>query len=393
MHHALKTICDKYKTDLQSFQDQVYNFAERDIVYSDNKFSELFKVGLWQDNMLRSQYLNSLDTQLMHRGFIVEREGPEVDDADDNQHKINKQRWNDADNTNKQVGKKAFREWLDGGDNPKFIDTLAIIKNIPYSNIKGQQEVLKNYHIQLNDIIRNDRTKYKIYENIFLYPKTLQNNCNLISSIYTKDRLRQISANHIHNDFLVMNLDTINTKVLLLHDMIEFVNQYLPKETRKLEVFNMTLHQKQYKEDLVVYIKESTWDHFKFITKTAKNKPKTLKDCVRCVYMLSKKIFGKWFSDERKTKRFVISKKTKKKTMIVCYNYVTDESLLNCFIDMAYWGDKDVNDFHPDIVIKYKIRERIERDIQAIHLNTAPSVPNVVKDAHAFKVDLKDIFQ
>jgi len=99
------------------------------------------------------------------------------------------------------------------------------------------------------------------------------------------------------------------------------------------------------------------------------------------------------FSDERKTKRFVITKKTKKKKMIVCYNYVTDESLLHCFIDMAYWGDKDVKNFHPYIVTKYKIKERIEEDFRAMVSNTAASVPVVVIDSHAFNVDFNDIFQ
>jgi len=190
-----------------------------------------------------------------------------------------------------------------------------------------------------------------------------------------------------------MNLDTTNSKVILLHDMIEVVNLYLPEDTPKLEVFNITLHQKQYKEDLVVDIEESMWDHYKFITRTARNKPKTLKGCVKCIYVLSKKIFGKWFSDERKTVRLQISKSTKKKRKISCYNYVTDESLLHCFIDMAYWGDKDVKNFHPYIVTKYKIKERIEEDFRAMVSNTAASVPVVVIDSHAFNVDLNDIFQ
>ena len=72
---------------------------------------------------------------------------------------------------------------------------------------------------------------------------------------------------------------------------------------------------------------------------------------------------------------------------------MTDESLLHCFIDMAYWGDKDVNDFHPDIVTKYKIKERIKQDFQAMVLKTVPTAPHVVKDALTFKIEMNDIFQ
>ena len=239
-------------------------------------------------------------------------------------------------------------------------------------------------------MIINDKNKYKIYESIFTSPSKLENNCNLIFSIYTRQKLKQLNTTFCQKESIFNN---INSKVILLHDMIEVVNQNLPRKTQKLKVFNMTLHQKQYKEDRVVKINETLWNHFKFITRTARNKPKTIRDCVSCVYLLSKKLFGKWFTDQKKTVRLQRSKSTNKKQKISCYNYVTDESLLHCFIDMAYWGDKDVNDFHPDIVTKYKIKERIKQDFQAMVLKTVPTAPHVVKDSLTFKIETNDIFQ
>jgi len=117
------------------------------------------------------------------------------------------------------------------------------------------------------------------------------------------------------------------------------------------------------------------WAQFKFITRTARNKATTLREVMSCIHVLSKKLFGKYFVDQRKTDRQEKSKKSKKLRKIVCYNYVTNESLLSCFIQMAWWGDKHADDFHPEIVDKYKIKGRIQQDKAAALLR----IPTTVK--------------
>ena len=185
----------------------------------------------------------------------------------------------------------------------------------------------------------------------------------------------------------------VRVKVLLLYDMVEFVNHHLPDTTAKLKLYNITLHQKQYKEDRVVDFDDVMWGQFKFITRTARNKATTLRDVLSCIHVLSKKLFGKYFTDQKKTHRQEKSKKSKKLRKIMCYNYVTDESLLSCFIQMAWWGDKDADDFHPEIVEKYKIKGRIQQDKAAALLCIPTTVMRIVNAPVVHKVETAAIFE
>jgi len=192
----------------------------------------------------------------------------------------------------KQEAKKNFKEWLDGENNELLMDILATIKEVDYSKIKNKELYLINFRTQLRKILQGNISKYKIYENTFIYPKTLESNCNLMYSIYTHKKLLQINARNSKKDYIVKIIDTTNSQVLLLHDMITLVNQHLPHTTTKLEVFNLTLHQKHYKEENAVDFADIMWDQLKFITRTARNKPETLRWCMNCIYVLSKKYSG-----------------------------------------------------------------------------------------------------
>jgi len=59
------------------------------------------------------------------------------------------------------------------------------------------------------------------------------------------------------------------------------------------------------------------------------------------------------------------------------------------FTEMAWWGDKDADDFHPEIVAKYKIKARIQKDQQAAIL----CIPSTVGDTVVYKVDTAAIFE
>ena len=72
---------------------------------------------------------------------------------------------------------------------------------------------------------------------------------------------------------------------------------------------------------------------------------------------------------------------------------MTNESLLLCFIEMAWWGDKDADDFHPDIVAKYKIKARIQKNQQAAILCIPSTVSDTVKLPVVYKVDIAAIFE
>jgi len=171
------------------------------------------------------------------------------------------------------------------------------------------------------------------------------------------------------------------------------INHHLPDTTVKLKLYNITLHQKKYKEDRVVDFSDIMWDQYKYVTRTARNKAVTLRDVMSCIHVLSKKVFGKYFVDQKKTHRLDKSKKSNKLQKIVCYNYVTNEILLSCFIQMAWWGDKDADDFHPEIVEKYKIKGRIQQD-KAAALLRIPTTEKCIPTAPVvYKVDTAANFE
>jgi len=82
-----------------------------------------------------------------------------------------------------------------------------------------------------------------------------------------------------------------------------------------------------------------------------------------------------------------------KETKITWHNYVTNHSLLLCFIEMAWWGDKDAADFHPDIVAKYEIKTRIQKDQKAAFLCIPSTMSDAMKVPVVFKVDTAAIFE
>jgi len=65
---------------------------------------------------------------------------------------------------------------------------------------------------------------------------------------------------------------------------------------------------------------------------------------------------------------------------------------LLCFIDMAYWGDKDVNDFHPEIVAKYKIQTRIESDQTASKTYQPSALTQIESPCEVFSVVHENVF-
>jgi hypothetical protein len=110
------------------------------------------------------------------------------------------------------------------------------------------------------------------------------------------------------------------------------------------------------------------------------------------MYALSKNIFGKYFTDQKKKVRMAKSKRNKE-TKITCHNYVTNHSLLLCFIEMAWWGDKDAADFHLDIVAKYEIKTQIQKDQKAAFLCIPSTMSDAMKVPVVFKVDTAAIFE
>ena len=148
---------------------------------------------------------------------------------DRQQSQINRQRWKDMDCIPIYEAKMIYQKWLHGSNNnTQFMDILATIREVEYSQIQSNEMHLANSRTQLKNIIQCDISKYKIYENIFIYPHMLKKFCNLMLGIYTQKKLQQISALNSQKDYIVKNIDTTNSKVLLLHEMSQLLINIFP---------------------------------------------------------------------------------------------------------------------------------------------------------------------
>ena len=85
------------------------------------------------------------------------------------------------------------------------------------------------------------------------------------------------------------------------------------------------------------------------------------------IFTLAQKIFGKWFTDKKKTR----SKNVKNKTN--CYNYIGNHRFVSVYVRLADWSKHDLSDFEPAMVSKYKLEIRQRRDV---------SIDKQIRDAY-----------
>jgi len=191
---------------------------------------------------------------------------------------------------------------------------------------------------------------------IFLNDATFKSNQNMVLAMYTLEKIKRMQAHAATLDYALPNAKTVPACVCLLHELVDVFNADL-HESARIKVSDLSLHQNQYDEGEEIEITDEMWGLFSYNCRAIKKRPSTRRDLMTVIFTLAQKIFGKWFTDKKKTR----SKNVKNKTN--CYNYIGNHRFVSVYVRLADWSKHDLSDFEPAMVSKYKLEARQRRDV------------------------------
>jgi hypothetical protein len=341
---------------LQQLQNSNINMTTDTCEFTETGFSRLYKAARWHENVMRSSFAHMLDGLLELRGFEVVRKPlarriAAVQEALD---------WNAIDCLNQQDKATEFAAWLAGAPTDRkalFDKHLAALNGIKHSDIPTHTIHLNVLRNQLRDHVESAPIgpERQIYVDVFTESRVLAHSLNLMSAIYTDEKLRRVDACNKVADFSTSNLDSTNSKVRLMREMIGTFNHGMSPDAQ-LKQYDLTLKQSAYEEEEGLEISDDLWNHYHYLNKrSTKSRPTTRKALIACIFVLSQELFGKRFT--KKTKTSKASDKSKNR-----YNYTTNEGVLKGFIEMSDWRDKEMTDIDPEVVQMYNLRQRKVED-------------------------------
>jgi len=340
---------------LRHMQDCKINMSSDTCEYTDNGFSKLYKTALYHNNVMGSSFLYMLDGLMELRGYkvirqsIIRRRPVDVQAVAD---------WNAMDDMNQQAKENEFDAWLSGtptGRKSVFEKRLAAVKGIKHSEIPTHTEHLEILRNRLFDSIQANPGNRQIIVDVFTDSIAFEHNMNLMRTVYTDEKLREIDIVNNRKDFSLNNLTNVNSKVQLMRRMIRRFNRNMPSEAQ-LKLYDLTLKQSTYDEDDELKISDDMWNYYKFLHKrSTKLRPRTRKALMTCIFGLSQELFGKKFTKKTKTNKAADKSKNH-------YNYTTDEGVLKICIEMADWSRRPLDDINPEIVQRYNLEGRKQYD-------------------------------
>jgi len=183
----------------------------------------------------------------------------------------------------------------------------------------------------------------------------------MLLGIQTREKLLSITEHKMRLEFDNKTMFDDCILVLMLHKLVEIFNVGMKKSMR-LKVYDITLHQKRYKEYKKIVIADSVWDEYISKHNTGKEKPNTRKELMGAIFSLSEKVFGSHSTNKKKTDRRNHSKKYGAKKRVPCYNYACNPAFLSVHVGLADWSKRDLLDIEPAVVAAYGLKQRQQCD-------------------------------
>jgi hypothetical protein len=190
---------------------------------------------------------------------------------------------------------------------------------------------------------------------IFTDAKTFENNKNVVLALYTDDKLREKYERIGQAEYDILRQQTLTKKCLLLREMIAVMNHGM---TPQLKPYDLTLLQSDYDEYESINAPDKLWQLYKHHKQckqhrsVTEEKPQTRKAWMECIFSLFRDVFGNTFTVKKKT-----SKGGEK-----CYNYVTEQHVLEVAIELMNWDLRNLDYIAQEIVQTYDLKRRKEND-------------------------------
>ena len=356
--------------NLRALQNGPYfNTKTSEDEYTDSDFSRLYKKALWHDNVMRSAFLYNLDGLLRSRGFIIQQRSIFAEDTSKatethailSNHTILSNK--EADHQTTQRKQEAAEKYIK--DEPcdtqeeqhmraRCEQILAAIIGIKETERAANWREIEDMRLYIDYQMKANPDHKHVYLRLFTDPHTVQHYRNLKLAISTDERLQINAEWNSKNDFHICTLDSSNSHVQLLRQMITAFNRgMLP--TLWLQSYDLTLRQASYDENESIEIPDEVWGKLKHVLvkmRRPRPRPKNRRNLMDCIYALSENLLGKLFTSRKKTE-----KASKEGTPRNVYNYLTDQVALRLAIELlAVCQDIKLRDIEPEIVCKYNLK-------------------------------------
>ena len=344
--HDFATSIDSLKNSLESMhvlnnlRDSSFNECEGTYGYSENSFSELYKMDQWNDNMMRSSYMYNLDRLLQDRGFKVIRPGF--------RKKLEEMR--------EQCNWAPIRELVEHERQEQF--KLYLKNNLADSGkltecLDRRLDTLRRTKEELLALIDANPAYEASITEVCTDARSFEHNKNLVLALYTDEKLRRAYDYEGTTNYDMNRQHAPTAKCLLLRAMLAVMNRGMSVQ---LKTYDLTLSQTQYDEDEQVEVPDNIWKLYRYHMRTRKSeKPQTRKAWMMCVYLLAKDLFGARFIKRLETSRGG----NRANGGVRCYNFQTDKSVVDLAIDLIDWRQWDLESFEPEVVQKYDL-ERLK---------------------------------
>ena len=210
-------------------------------------------------------------------------------------------------------------------------------------------QTLRKTKKQLLTLIAANPAYETIITDVCTDARSFAYNENLVLALYTDEKLRDLNGDWRGG----RGRSTPTAKCLLLRTILAAMNR---GQSFQLKTYDLTLSQTQYDEDEQVEVSDDVWLLYRSHMRTRKlEKPQTRKEWMMCVYLLAKCLFGSRFINRMETSRG--GNRSNGGTR--CYNFQTDNRVVDLAIDLIDWPTCDLANFEPEVVQKYDLERRV----------------------------------
>jgi hypothetical protein len=127
-----------------------------------------------------------------------------------------------------------------------------------------------------------------------------------VKALYTDDKLRKKYERIGEVEYDILREQTLTKKCRLLREMIAVMNDGM---TPQLKSYDLTLLQSDYDEDESINAPDKLWQQykhhkqFKQRRRTTEEKPQTRKSWMKCIFLLTKDVYGDRFIRKKETSK------------------------------------------------------------------------------------------
>ena len=232
---------------------------------------------------------------------------------------------------------------------------MAALLGFKTTEIESHWGEIEHMRIKMGRQMDANPDHRQLYLRLFTDSQTVRHYLNLKLAISTDEKLQANAERNFENDFGICTLESSNSRVQLLRQLIAAFNRDMPP-TLSLKSYDLTLKQTSCDDkNESIQVPDKVWARLQHVlTKIRRPRPRpvTRRSLMDCIFILSGDLFGKHFTTRKKTRK----RGSKEGGEQNVYNYETDQVALGLVIKlMAVSRLTKMCDIEPELVGRYDL--------------------------------------